>query len=80
MAVAKVAITLDQKTLNTLDQLVKKRVFRSRSGAIQTAVEEKLQRFSRSRLARECAKLDPEYERTLAEEGLSLEITEWPDY
>ena len=80
MAVAKVAITLDQKTLNTLDQLVKKRVFRSRSGAIQTAVEEKLQRLSHNRLARECEKLDPEYERVLAEEGLSAEINEWPDY
>ena len=80
MAVAKVAITLDQKTLNTLDQLVKNRVFRSRSGAIQTAVEEKLQRLSHNRLARECEKLDPEYERVLAEEGLSAEINEWPDY
>jgi metal-responsive CopG/Arc/MetJ family transcriptional regulator len=80
MSVAKVAVTLDQETLNTLDDLVKKRVFRSRSGAVQTAVAEKLQRLSHSRLARECEKLDPEYERVLAEEGMSAEISEWPDY
>lgn len=80
MAVAKVAITLDRKVLKTLDQLVNKRVFRSRSGAIQTAVEEKLQRLSHRRLAQECAKLDPEYEKVLAEEGLSAEIDEWPEY
>lgn len=80
MAVAKVAITLNQRTLRDLDNLVKKRVFRSRSGAVQAAVEEKLQRLSHSRLARECEKLDPEYERVLAEEGLSAEIGEWPEY
>ena len=35
------------------------------------AVREKLARVDRSRLARECAKLDPKFERALAEEGLS---------
>jgi metal-responsive CopG/Arc/MetJ family transcriptional regulator len=80
MAVAKVAITLDEATLRRLDALVKHRVFRSRSGAIQAAVEEKLERMDRSRLARECAKLDPQQEKLLAEEGLSAEVGEWPEY
>lgn len=31
-------------------------------------------------LARECAKLDPEFEKAIAEEGLSVELNEWPEY
>jgi len=77
---AKVAISLDEKTLNQLDRLVKSRVFPNRSQAIQEAVEEKLSRLDRSRLASECAKVDPVFEKALAEEGLSAELAEWPEY
>jgi metal-responsive CopG/Arc/MetJ family transcriptional regulator len=77
---AKVAISLDEDTLNQLDRLVKSRVFPNRSQAIQEAVEEKLSRLDRSRLARECAKVDPVFEKALAEEGLSAELAEWPEY
>jgi len=80
MARAKVAISLDANTLNRLDRLVKSHVFPNRSQAIQEAVEEKISRLDRSRLARECAKLDPAYEKALAEEGLSIELAEWPEY
>lgn len=80
MARSKVAISLDEGTLDRLDRLVKKSVFPNRSQAIQIAVDEKLARLERSRLARECAKLDPDFERTLAEEGLSEEVSEWPEY
>ena len=80
MARAKVAISLDENTLNQLDRLVKSRVFPNRSQAIQEAVEEKLSRLDRSRLARECAKVDPVFEKALAEEGLSTELAEWPEY
>jgi Arc/MetJ-type ribon-helix-helix transcriptional regulator len=55
-------------------------VFPNRSKAIQEAVEEKLKRMEKTRLAEECAKLDPKYEQTLAEEGFSSEIDEWPEY
>jgi len=41
----------------------------------QKAVEEKLARLERSRLARECAKLDRAFEKALAEDML-----EWPEY
>ncbi len=41
---------------------------------------EKLLRIERSRLAQECAKLDPAFEKALAEEGLSEELKEWPEY
>jgi metal-responsive CopG/Arc/MetJ family transcriptional regulator len=80
MPKTKVAITLDEKTLGRLDRLVKDRLFPSRSNAIQEAVEEKLERLERSRLARECAKLEPQLEKAMAEEGMSEELSEWPEY
>ena len=80
MAKTKVAITLDKNTLLRLDQLVEKRVFSNRSRAIQSAIEEKLERLDRSRLARECTKLDPAFEKAMAEEGMSKELDQWPAY
>lgn len=80
MAKSKVAISLDKSTLDRLDQLVKRRIFPSRSQAIEEAVTEKLGRLERSRLAQECAKLDPVLEKKLAEEGLAEDLREWPDY
>jgi metal-responsive CopG/Arc/MetJ family transcriptional regulator len=80
MSRSKVAVSLEEATLDRLDRLVKKAVFPSRSQAIQIAVEEKLDRIERSRLARECAKLDPDFEKSLAEEGLSEDLSTWPAY
>ena len=80
MAKSKVAVTLDDNTLSRLDRLVAKAVFPNRSQAIQIAVEEKLERLEQGRLARECAKLDPAFEKALAEEGLSEELSRWPEY
>lgn len=76
----KIAITLDQRTVKCIDRLVREAVFPSRSQVIQEAVEEKLQRMERSRLAKECAKLDPAFEKAMAEEGMSEELSEWPEY
>lgn len=80
MGAIKIAITLNQNTLERLDRLVKNHIFPNRSRAIQGAVQEKLERMERSRLARECAKLDPDFEKAMAEEGLSEELSEWPKY
>ena len=80
MAASKIAITIDDKTLKQLDILVKSNFFPNRSKAIQQAVIEKLMRIEKSRLAQECAKLDPEFEQSLAEEGFSSELEEWPQY
>jgi len=79
MSTAKTAITIQERLLNRLDRLVRSRVFANRSKAIQVAVEEKLTRMDRSRLARECAKLDPRFEQALTEEGFSAEIDEWTE-
>ena len=80
MLIAKIAITLDENTLQRLDRLVKDRVFPNRSKAIQDAVEEKLKKLERNRLARECTKLDPAMEKAMAEEGMGEELEQWPEY
>jgi Arc/MetJ-type ribon-helix-helix transcriptional regulator len=80
MQTAKIAITIDQGTLVRLDRLVTQQVFPSRSNAIQVAIQEKIERLDRTRLARECAKLDPREEQALAEEGMTQELAEWPAY
>ncbi len=80
MSSSKIAITLDSHLLSEVDALVKRRMFPSRSRAIQEAVKEKLDRLSHNRLAQECSKLDPEYEKALAEEGLREDLSEWPEY
>jgi Arc/MetJ-type ribon-helix-helix transcriptional regulator len=76
----KVAITIDHALLAQLDALVEQQVYPSRSKAIQEAVRDKLARLERSRLARECAKLDPRFEQALADEALSQELNAWPPY
>ena len=77
---AKVAITLNENAFRRLDRLVRAHVFPNRSQAIQIAIDEKLARMDKSRLARECAKANPNNEKTIAEEGMSWEKAEWPEY
>ena len=80
MPKTKVAITLDADLLDRVDELVARREFRNRSQAIGIALAEKLARSRRTRLARECAKLDRGDEKALAEEGLTGSADSWPAY
>ena len=80
MPASKIAITIDDKLIKQLDIMVKSKVYPNRSKAIQEAVADKLQRLERTRLAQECAKLDPGYEQNMAEEGPAMEMDEWPEY
>jgi metal-responsive CopG/Arc/MetJ family transcriptional regulator len=80
MRTAKIAVTIDQELLSRLDRLVQKRRFLNRSRAVEEALRDKLDRLDRRRLARECAKLDPEVEQQFAEEGLAQELPSWPEY
>ena len=80
MSRAKVAITLEQTVLERVDRLIEEQVYPNRSRANEEAVEAKLERLERTRLARECSKLNPAFEKVLAEEGLSEELTDWPEY
>ncbi len=80
MGKEKIAITLDEEFIGELDRLVNQHVFQSRSQAIQEAVSEKLHRMKRSRLAKECAKLEPAFEKAMAEEGMTEDMSQWPEY
>ena len=80
MGKSKVAITMDEEFICELDRLVDRHFFRNRSQAIQDAVKEKLSRMKRRRLSMECAKLDPKFEKAMAEEGLAEDVSQWPLY
>lgn len=80
MATAKIAITIEKNILSRLDLLVKAQIFSNRSKAIQEAIKEKLHKLEHNRLEIECSKLNPDFEQTLADEGLFSEIKEWPEY
>lgn len=80
MSVAKITISIDKRLLNRLDVLVQSQIFPSRSQAVQSAVQEKIARLGKTRLAQECAKLDPAEEQALADEGLAAEASQWSPY
>lgn len=80
MSSAKIAVTIDQELLSRLDRLVQEQRFPNRSRAVQEALRDKLDRLDRSRLARACAKLDPAFEQQLADEGLTEDFKQWPEY
>jgi Arc/MetJ-type ribon-helix-helix transcriptional regulator len=79
MSSAKIAISLDPAVLKQVDRLVDRGSFPSRSKLIQDAVDEKLQRLKKVRLAQECAKLERSAEQAAAEERFCGEV-EWPEY
>ena len=66
--------------IKQLDDLVRGGNLESRSQGVERAVEEMLERIHGDLLERECAKLDPGYEKRMAEEGLSEDAAEWPEY
>lgn len=80
MRTSKIAITIDHQLLTRLDQLVKERRFPNRSRAVQEALREKLDRLNRTRLARECARLDRTQEQQLADEARAEDLEQWPEY
>lgn len=80
MPKAKVALTLDVDLLQQVDALVAERRFKSRSQAIEAALNDKLQRLARTRLARESAKLRPSEEKRTADEGIVDALDAWPEY
>ena len=80
MGTAKIAISLERELLAKVDHLVESRVFPNRSQAVRSALREKIERLEHTRLARECAKLDPREERAMADEGLAKDMEEWPEY
>ena len=80
MPKTKVALTLETRLLEQVDNLVERKQFRNRSQAVETALADKLHRLARTRLARESAKLNPREEKRLAEDGLIDALESWPEY
>jgi metal-responsive CopG/Arc/MetJ family transcriptional regulator len=76
----KIAITLEEGSVEELDRLVHNKVFQNRSQAIQQAVNEKLLRMKKTRLVKECSKLDSTFERAISEEGFIEDAEQWPAY
>jgi len=76
----KVAVSLDAGLVAQLNALVRSRRFPNRSQAIEEALAEKLAKLQRTRLARECARLDARHEAALANEGLAEDARSWPAY
>ena len=76
----KVAVTIEKDLIIKLDRMVSDGKFSSRSSAVEDAVIERLTKIERSRLAEESAKLDPSFEQALADEGLTGDLSEWPEY
>jgi Arc/MetJ-type ribon-helix-helix transcriptional regulator len=79
MGRARIAITVDEHALAEIDRLVADGMFPNRSKVLEIAVQDRLAKLHRSRLALECAKLDPAEEQALADEGYIGE-SEWPQY
>jgi Arc/MetJ-type ribon-helix-helix transcriptional regulator len=67
MRTVKITVIIDQDLLSRLDRFVAANRFMNRSQAVREAIRGKLPRVRRSRLARECARLDPRFEQALAE-------------
>jgi metal-responsive CopG/Arc/MetJ family transcriptional regulator len=80
MPKTKVAVTVDAALLEQVDQLVSAQRFTNRSQAVESALADTVARIGRTRLARECAKLNPREEQALADEGLAGSRETWPEY
>jgi Arc/MetJ-type ribon-helix-helix transcriptional regulator len=80
MSKRKVAVTVDADLLDRVDELVAARRFANRSQAVESALADTVARLARTRLARECAKVNPREEQALAEEGFAGSRDTWPEY
>jgi metal-responsive CopG/Arc/MetJ family transcriptional regulator len=74
MPKTRVVLSLSAALLERIDALVREGRLHDRSQAIEAALEEKLLRLNRTRLAEECARLDRSEELALAEEGLGTAV------
>ena len=78
MASVKVTVTLDKNILSKLDELVKEKIFKSRSMAVQKAIQDEVKFIKRKRFMEACKNLEPSEEISIAEEGMEYE--KWPEY
>lgn len=67
MGTVRITVSIDARQVVQLDRLVAQKLFRSRSDALQEALQSWLSRARKRRFAKECAKLDPKHEQAFAE-------------
>lgn len=80
MSTTKISVDLDSSLVHQLDEFVKSFAYPSRSLAIRSLLAERLRQLERENLEKECKQLDSQEERLLAEEGLGMDLKEWPEY
>lgn len=80
MLTKKIAVSIDERVLNRLEELIREAGYPNRSRSVEDALRDKIERAERSRLAREVSKLDPEVEQRVADESLERDANEWPEY
>jgi Arc/MetJ-type ribon-helix-helix transcriptional regulator len=80
MPTKKIAISIDEHVLESLDHLVQEGRFQNRSRAVEPALRETVGRADRSRLVAELSKIDPKEVQDLADESLNTDVDEWPAY
>jgi metal-responsive CopG/Arc/MetJ family transcriptional regulator len=75
-----IRISLDPALLKRIDALVRQRRFAGRSEAIESLLTKHVSHVRRTRLAEQCAQLEPAEERALAEAGIRADAAVWPAY
>ena len=76
----KLTITVSPLVLNRLDAWVQNEHYASRSEAIEQAFEAQLQRLERTRLSEQCALLDVDEERAMADIDLAQDASALPAF
>ena len=80
MPTKKITITLEKNTVDDIDKLVKVNKYKSRSKAIQMAIEEYLKMAEKQKLYDQIDKLDEEEEMKVAEETMEAVNEIWDEY
>ena len=80
MPTKKITITLEENTVDDIDKLVKVNKYKSRSKAIQMAIEEYLKMAEKQKLYDQIDKLDEEEEMKVAEETMEAVNEIWDEY
>jgi metal-responsive CopG/Arc/MetJ family transcriptional regulator len=80
MSTKKITVTLDESVVEGLDGFVKKHHCKSRSKAVQIAINEFLKKMEKQKMYAEIDKLDREEEIKVAEESLEAVNEIWAEY
>ena len=80
MGTTQILVSLDDETVAQLGALVKNGGYTSLDSVVAESIAMRLALGRSKSLAEQCALLDPENEKALAEEGMSEALRSWPEY